>query len=182
MTYPTLPSQYFHLLRRQAHAAERKPLVVFTPKLLLRHPRARSAVDALERGSFEEVLPDPLDLGDVRRVLLCTGKVAVDLMARRDELGLHNVAIVRLEQLYPFPHVAIDTQLARYPSAGEVSWVQEEPENMGAWTFVFAHLQHHHRDIGLISRAESASPAAGSATVHAQEQEELLEEAFEGLA
>jgi 2-oxoglutarate dehydrogenase E1 component len=184
VTYPTFPSQYFHLLRRQVHAPERKPLVVFTPKSLLRHPRARSTADELVEGSFEEVVADrgDLDPDGVRRVLLCSGKVAVDLEARRQDLGFSNVAIVRLEQLYPFPHVAIDENLARFPNAHDVYWIQEEPENMGAWTFVFSHLQHQRRDIQLVARPESASPAVGSKTVHEQEQEELLEEAFDGLA
>jgi 2-oxoglutarate dehydrogenase E1 component len=96
-------------------------------------------------------------------------------------MGLSNAAIVRVEQLYPCPHAAIDAQLDRYPGA-EVYWVQEEPENFGAWTFVFAKLQHHHREISLVARPESGSPATGSKTIHGQEQEELLEEAFEGLS
>src|SRR5581483_4004197 len=121
--------------------------------------------------------PDP---AGVRRVLLCTGKVAVDLMTKRDDAGIGSVAVVRLEQLYPFPHVGIDEQIARYPNATDVLWVQEEPENMGAWRFVFAQLQHHHREIGVVARPESSSPATGSKTVHGQEQEELLEAAFEG--
>jgi 2-oxoglutarate dehydrogenase E1 component len=183
VTYPTLPAQYFHLLRRQMHMTARKPLIVFTPKSLLRHPRAKSSPDDLTRGSFEEVLADPAapDPAGVRRVLLCTGKVAVDLMTKRDELHSGEVAIVRLEQLYPFPHVALDEQITRYANHSELIWVQEEPENMGAWRFVFANLQHQYRDIAVIARPESASPATGSKTVHSQEQEELLEEAFEGL-
>ena len=182
VVYPTLPAQYFHALRRQVHMTSRKPLIVFTPKSLLRHPRARSTPDDLAHGSFEEVLPDPADPDPsaVRRVLLCSGKVAVDLMTKRDELATGGVAIVRLEQLYPFPHVALDEQIGRYANASELVWLQEEPENMGAWRFVFANLQHQDRDIAVIARPESASPAAGSKTVHEQEQEELLEEAFEG--
>jgi 2-oxoglutarate dehydrogenase E1 component len=117
----------------------------------------------------------------VRRVLLCSGKVAVDLMESRDERALQDVAIVRLEQLYPFPHAALDTELNRYPKAAEVYWVQEEPENMGAWSFVFTHLQHQRRDVELVSRPESGSPATGSKVCHDQEQEELLEDAFDGL-
>jgi 2-oxoglutarate dehydrogenase E1 component len=183
VTYPTEAAQYFHLLRRQVHADRPTPLIVFTPKSLLRHQRSRSDIDALTRGSFEEVLPDPSspEPDKVSRILLCTGKVAVDLMQRRDELAASNVAIVRLEQLYPFPHSALDAELTRYPAAAEVYWVQEEPENMGAWSFVFTHLQHQRRDVELVSRPESGSPATGSKTVHDQEQEELLEDAFDGL-
>jgi multifunctional 2-oxoglutarate metabolism enzyme len=184
VVYPTLPAQYFHLLRRQVHMDERKPLVILTPKSLLRHPAARSTRDDLEKGSFEEVLSDPVVLqpDGVRRVLLSTGKVAVDLLERRRELGLSNVAILRLEQLYPFPHAALDAELSKYPKDVEVCWVQEEPENMGPWIFVFSHLQHQKRDVGLVSRPENASPATGSKSIHAQEQEELLEDAFDGLA
>ena len=182
VAYPTLPAQYFHLLRRQSYMPARKPLVVFTPKSLLRHPAARSAQKDLTEGSFEEVLGDPSspDPAKVRRVLLCTGKIAVDLMTRRNDSNLDNVAIVRLEQLYPFPHSAFDEQIARYPDA-ETFWVQEEPENMGAWAFVFQKLQHHGCTLQLVSRPESGSPAVGSKTIHEQEQDELLEEAFEGL-
>jgi multifunctional 2-oxoglutarate metabolism enzyme len=182
VTYPTTPHQYFHLLRRQTYMHDRKPLIVFTPKSLLRHPAARSTRAELEEGSFEEVLADPTepDPAQVRRVLFCTGKVAVDLETRRKELGTSAAAIVRVEQLYPFPHSAIDAQLERYKGA-EIYWVQEEPENMGAWTFVFSKLQHHHCEIQLVSRPESGSPATGSKAIHGQETDELLEEAFEGL-
>jgi 2-oxoglutarate decarboxylase len=184
VVYPTMPHQYFHLLRRQMYARDRKPLIVFTPKSLLRHPAARSTKASLEAGSFEEVLTDPEDqnLTDVKRVLLCTGKISIDLLSRRRELGLTNVAIVRIEQLYPFPHAAIDVQIERFAaSRPEMFWVQEEPENMGAWSFVFTQLQHHKCEIDLISRPESGSPATGSKSIHAQEQDELLEAAFEGL-
>ncbi len=187
VTYPTMPHQYFHLLRRQMYARERKPLIVFTPKSLLRHPAARSARDDFVNGSFEEVLADPDEqtLSDVRRVVLCTGKVAIDLLGRRRELGLTNVAVVRVEQLYPFPHAAIDAQCERYssgPTQPELVWVQEEPENMGAWAFVFTQMQHHGCTLELVARPESGSPAAGSKTIYGQEQDELLEQAFEGLA
>jgi 2-oxoglutarate dehydrogenase E1 component len=177
-----MPHQYFHLLRRQMYARDRKPLIVFTPKSLLRHPAARSTREDLASGSFEEVLVDPEghDLVDVKRVLLCSGKIAIDLLARRRELDVKNVAIVRVEQLYPFPHSGVDAQLERYAGA-EVFWVQEEPENMGAWAFVFTQLQHHKCDIELVSRPESGSPATGSKTIHGQEQDELLEAAFEAL-
>ncbi|HVL80466.1 MAG TPA: multifunctional oxoglutarate decarboxylase/oxoglutarate dehydrogenase thiamine pyrophosphate-binding subunit/dihydrolipoyllysine-residue succinyltransferase subunit, partial [Actinomycetota bacterium] len=184
VAYPTLPAQYFHLLRRQAHSPESKPLVVLTPKSMLRSPVARSAAQDFTSGSFRVLLPDPADPdpAQVRRLLLCTGKIGHDLAARRNELGISSAAVVRLEQLYPFPHVEVDEQVARYRNLEQVSWVQEEPENMGAWTFVFARLQKQVPNIGVIARPESASPAAGSQAVHQQEQEELLEEAFDGLS
>jgi 2-oxoglutarate dehydrogenase E1 component len=182
VAYPTSPHQYFHLLRRQMYLRDRKPLVVFTPKSLLRHPAARSTREQFATGSFEEVLADTEQLVDVKRILLCTGKVAIDLEGKRRELGLKNAAIVRVEQLYPFPHSGVDAELDRYASGKpEIVWVQEEPENMGAWSFVFTQLQHHKCDIDLISRPESGSPATGSKTIHAQEQDEILEAAFDGL-
>jgi multifunctional 2-oxoglutarate metabolism enzyme len=184
VTYPTLPHQYFHLLRRQALMDDPRPLVVFTPKSLLRHPAARSSRKDLESGSFLEVLPDPdaVDPNGVRRVLLCSGKVAIDLMARRREMEVDNVSIIRVEQLYPFPHAAIDAELAKYPASPEVCWVQEEPENMGPWSFVFTRLQHHEFDLGVVARPASGSPATGSKTIHSQEQDELVSSAFEDLA
>ncbi len=184
VAYPTLASQYFHLLRRQVLMPVPKPLIVFTPKSLLRHPRARSPREELTKGCFEEVLPDPAspDPSNVRRILLCTGKVAIDLMESRDARKVDDIAIVRLEQLYPFPHAALDEELGRYPSSAEVCWVQEEPENMGAWAFVFTHLQQQRRDVDLVCRPESGSPATGSKTVHDQEQDELLEDALSGGA
>jgi 2-oxoglutarate dehydrogenase E1 component len=181
VTFPTLPAQFFHLLRRQALSSDKRPLIVLTPKSLLRSPAARSATGELEHGRFQEVLSDPdrPDAAGVRRVLLCSGKVAIDLMKRRRELKTSSVAIVRLEQLYPFPHLALDEAVAPYTGA-EVVWVQEEPENMGAWTFVFAKVQHQLPQIRPVARPESASPAAGSSVVHQREEEELLEAAFDG--
>ena len=183
VTYPTLPGQYFHLLRRQMYMPVRKPLIVFTPKSLLRHPMARSARHDLTQGSFEEVLSDPAapDPSKVRRILFCTGKVAVDLMTRRNEIKAEGVAIVRLEQLYPFPHTSVDAEIAK-DSGAEIFWVQEEPDNMGAWTFFFQRMQHHECKIELVSRPGSGSPAVGSKTIHGQEQEELVDAAFEGLS
>ncbi|HVE90846.1 MAG TPA: multifunctional oxoglutarate decarboxylase/oxoglutarate dehydrogenase thiamine pyrophosphate-binding subunit/dihydrolipoyllysine-residue succinyltransferase subunit [Actinomycetota bacterium] len=180
--YPSLPAQYFHLLRRQAGTDNPKPLIVLTPKSLLRSPVARSAAEDFTSGSFREILGDPAagSDSDVRRILLSSGKITHELLARREQLGAGSVAIVRVEQLYPFPHVQIDEQLARYSNAQDVVWVQEEPENMGAWSFVFAKLQHQVPGIRPVARPESASPASGSHAVHQQEQEELLEASFEG--
>jgi 2-oxoglutarate dehydrogenase E1 component len=181
----TTAAQFFHLLRRQVRRDVRKPLAVFSPKYLLRAREARSSIDAFTRGSFLEVIDDPTiqDPSAVRRVILCSGKVAYDVMKRRDERGAP-VAVVRVEQLYPWPHEQISALLDRYDQADSVHWVQEEPENMGPWPFVERRLHDLIPDrakLGHASRAESGSPAVGSSTVHAQEQEELLDRAFEGV-
>jgi 2-oxoglutarate decarboxylase len=177
---PSTPAQYFHLLRRQALRGVRKPLVVATPKSLLRLPAARSGGEELAAGRFAEVLADPEgpEPGKARRVLLCSGKVAYDLHRHRQETGTDDVAIVRLEQLYPFPAAGLKAELDRYGDAEPV-WVQEEPENMGAWRFV--HLSAERR-LGLrlrgITRDEGAAPATGSPTIHDQQQRHLVEQAF----
>jgi 2-oxoglutarate dehydrogenase complex dehydrogenase (E1) component-like enzyme len=184
---PSTPAQYFHLLRRQMHRDVRKPLIVFTPKSLLRLPAARSRTDEFVTGHFQETVADPIEpeVASVRRVLLASGKIAFDLEAYREKQGIVGVAILRLEQLYPFPHDQILEHLERYPNADELRWVQEEPENMGA--YVFIHFQLHSFRLpqgvrfGHVSREESASPATGSATVHEREQQDLLKRAFEGL-
>jgi 2-oxoglutarate dehydrogenase E1 component len=185
VTDPTTPAQYFHLLRSQVRGDERTPLVVFTPKSLLRARQARSPITAFTTGSFAEVLDDPVAAHDdfdpsaVTRVVLCTGKVAYDAMARRDEMGADGarVVVVRVEQLYPWPKATIEATLARYPQAREVVWLQEEPENMGAWSFVHGRLHRTLRDthtLRHVSRAESASPATGSSALHRLEQEDLI--------
>ncbi len=179
-------AQYFHLLRRQVRRPDhRKPLVVFTPKYLLRAKEARSSIDELAAGRFRETLDDPgvADPAAVRRVVLCSGKVAHEALARRDETGAP-VAVVRVEQLYPWPGDQVRDIVARYESADSLVWLQEEPENMGAWGFVHARLHAvlpERIKLSHASRAESGSPATGSHAVHVQEQEELLESAFAGL-
>jgi 2-oxoglutarate dehydrogenase E1 component len=160
IVYPTTPAQYFHVLRRQALRRWRKPLVVMTPKSLLRHPGSTSSFDDLGAGRrFERVIADR----PAPHVLLCSGKIYFDLAAKRDELKRDDVAIVRLEQLYPFPEDA-----RQYTSA---TWVQEEPRNMGAWTFVRAQLGD---GLHCVARPDSASPAAGSAAMHKHEQSALV--------
>jgi 2-oxoglutarate dehydrogenase E1 component len=185
VTEPTTAAQYFHLLRSQVKGEERRPLVVFTPKSLLRARQARSPIASFTSGSFAEVLDDPatghedFDPAAVRRVVLCTGKVAYDAIGRRDELGEAGagVAVVRVEQLYPWPKSTIKGILRGYPNAREVVWLQEEPENMGAWNFASGRLQRLLKDkytLSHVSRAESASPASGSAALHRLEQDDLL--------
>ncbi|HEY3208665.1 MAG TPA: multifunctional oxoglutarate decarboxylase/oxoglutarate dehydrogenase thiamine pyrophosphate-binding subunit/dihydrolipoyllysine-residue succinyltransferase subunit [Actinomycetota bacterium] len=183
---PSMPAQYFHLLRRQVHRDIRKPLVVFTPKSLLRLPAARSRTGEFVSGHFQELLPEARDLSadSVRSVLLCSGKVYYDLAERREKEGRDDVAILRLEQLYPFPGDQMLETLKVYPNLRSARWVQEEPENMGGYAFVHARLHSAlPREVTFshAAREESASPAAGSATLHGQEQEDLLTAAFEGL-
>ncbi|MCF6743279.1 multifunctional oxoglutarate decarboxylase/oxoglutarate dehydrogenase thiamine pyrophosphate-binding subunit/dihydrolipoyllysine-residue succinyltransferase subunit [Blastococcus sp. KM273128] len=183
----TTPGNYFHLLRRQALSDVHRPLVVFTPKSLLRAKAAVSPVEAFTEENFRPVLPDtgvggePLDGSAVRRVLLCSGKVAYDLMAQRENEGTADTAIVRVEQLYPLPAEQIRAELERYPNASDVVWVQEEPANMGAWQFMAVNLPEElpeGRTLRRVSRRASASPAVGSAKVHEVEQRKLVAEAF----
>ncbi len=179
---PTSGAQYFHLLRSQVTRERVTPLVIFTPKSLLRAAATRSSLASFEDGSFARVLDDAaVDAASVTRVVLAGGKVAHEAIARRDELGLANVAVVRVEQLYPWPAEEIEAVLAGYPSAHEVVWLQEEPENMGAWPFV--HLQMHkalrETSVRHVARNESASPATGSHLVHDAEQADLLARALQ---
>ncbi|MDQ3985481.1 MAG: multifunctional oxoglutarate decarboxylase/oxoglutarate dehydrogenase thiamine pyrophosphate-binding subunit/dihydrolipoyllysine-residue succinyltransferase subunit [Actinomycetota bacterium] len=186
VTQPSTPAQYFHLLRRQLHRSIRKPIVVLTPKSLLRHPDVKSATAALAGGAFKEVLDDPLvdDPDGVERILLCTGKIAYSLRDHRQETEAP-AAVVRVEQLYPFPEDLLSEVLERYPDATELWWVQEEPENMGAWAFMQSRLERLLRDgmkLSHVARPESASPATGSPKLHEQEQQATLEEAFSELS
>jgi len=181
VAWPTTAAQYFHLLRRQALRAARKPLVVLTPKSLLRLPAARSRVEELAASRFNEVLPDPahLDPGKVRRLLLASGKVFYDLAKRRKDAGIEDVAIVRLEQLYPFPAQQIRQQLNTYHQAAGPVWVQEEPDNMGAGRYLrLAFERTLGVDLAVISRREAAAPATGSPSIHQRQQEEILDRAF----
>ncbi len=174
---PTTAAQYFHLLRSQVKRERATPLVVFTPKSLLRAAATRSPLAALVTGSFQPVLDDPgAERARVTRVVLASGKVAHEALARRDEVGARAVAVVRVEQLYPWPTQAIEAVLAGYPGVSEVVWLQEEPENMGAWPFVHHRLHAHLRERAVthVARAESASPATGSGLVHSAEQADLL--------
>lgn len=180
VTVPSAPAQYFHLLRRQVRREFRKPLIVMTPKSLLRHKQAVSPVEQLSQGRFQEVIDDPADAERVRRVLVCSGKVYYDLVAKREEVGKsREVAIVRLEQLYPWPAEALKAALSRYRGAREWVWVQEESQNMGGWTFAAPRLQELMGfPFQYVGRDASASPATGSHSVHDREQEELVEAAI----
>jgi 2-oxoglutarate dehydrogenase E1 component len=183
IVFPTTPAQYFHVLRRQALRRWKKPLVILTPKSLLRHSQATSSLDALASGGFERILADDFSR-DVppSRIILCTGKIYYDLAARRQEESRQDVVIVRVEQLYPLQDSAIAGALERYPEETPVYWVQEEPENMGAWPYMRMRFRGNLLErlpFRGIFRAESASPATGSTSSHKLETAQLLDEAFE---
>ncbi|MGH9047958.1 MAG: multifunctional oxoglutarate decarboxylase/oxoglutarate dehydrogenase thiamine pyrophosphate-binding subunit/dihydrolipoyllysine-residue succinyltransferase subunit, partial [Acidimicrobiales bacterium] len=189
---PSTAAQYFHLLRSQVLGSQRRPLIVVTPKSLLRAQVSRSALEELTRGSFAEVLdaPNVTDPQAVQRVVLASGKVAFEAIGRcrsrlaedppEGSLPAEAIAVVRVEQLYPWPESALAEVLDRYPNAAEIVWLQEEPENMGAWSFVHGRLHRLLRDryrLVHVSRPESASPATGSAAQHQLEQANLLDRA-----
>jgi 2-oxoglutarate dehydrogenase E1 component len=182
VVYPSTAAQYFHALRRQALSNRRCPLVCFTPKRYLRMPQSASPVAALTEGGFTTVLDDrgPVQPDTVTRVLLCTGKIAHELIDRRDEIGA-SVAVVRVEQLYPWPDDEIIAALDRYPNATQAWWVQEEPANMGAWNYAHGKLHRILRDraeLRHVARPAGAAPACGSQIVHDREQAALLDTAL----
>ncbi|PZS02759.1 MAG: multifunctional oxoglutarate decarboxylase/oxoglutarate dehydrogenase thiamine pyrophosphate-binding subunit/dihydrolipoyllysine-residue succinyltransferase subunit [Pseudonocardiales bacterium] len=193
VAYCSTPANYFHLLRRHARRAPRRPMIVFTPKSLLRLKAATSAIDDFTAGAFAPVLPDPdipgrpADPSTVRRVLLCSGKVFYDLATARakPESGTESgtAAIVRLEQLYPLSEAALSETLGAYPNAESFVWVQEEPANQGGWPFMALHLPEllpGSVPLQLVSRAAAASPATGSGKVHEQQQQALVARALTG--
>ena len=183
---PTTPAQIYHLLRRQVIRPLRKPLVVLTPKSLLRHPLAISTLEDLADGSFQTVIPevDPIEPKKVERLVLCSGKVYYDLLAKRRTEGREDIAVVRIEQLYPFPEDDLTEVLAQYKNLKHIVWCQEEPMNQGAWYC----SQHHMRRVAsahkkalfleYAGREASAAPACGYASLHAEQQEKLLQDAF----
>ncbi|MCB1181522.1 MAG: 2-oxoglutarate dehydrogenase E1 component [Chlamydiia bacterium] len=181
---PTTPAQYFHLLRRQVLRMVRKPLIVFTPKGLLRHPQALSALSKLERGTFQEMIDDSqiIEKGKVNRILFCSGKVYYDLLKERENRGIHHIAIVRVEQLYPFHTDRFTSILSAYSSCKEFYWVQEEPRNMGGWDYIRPILNGlipKQGEFHYVGRARAASPAIGSHRMHVKEQTQILQMAFE---
>ncbi len=178
--YPTTPAQYFHLLRRQVRQEASKPLVVMTPKSLLRLPQATSSVDQLVGGGFYPIIGDSVDPAGVERVVICSGKVYYDLLAELEKSNEGRVAILRLEQFYPFPQTLLQQWLVAYTRAQEIFWVQEEPQNMGGWAFMRPRLEALLRDdqeLRYVGRTASASPATGSYTIHQLEQQQLVREA-----
>ncbi len=176
----TTPAQYFHLLRRQARSCVRKPLVVMTPKSLLRHPRAVSRLRELSEGAFQEILADPAAPRSPRRLVFCTGKIFYDLVAAREKQKDATTEIVRIEQLYPFPEAKIAALLEKHPDLTEATWVQEEPRNRGAWMFIKDRFQRSWPALSMyyVGREESASPATGSHARHEREQAEIVEAAL----
>jgi 2-oxoglutarate dehydrogenase E1 component len=176
---PSTAAQYFQLLRRQALRRWRKPLVVFTPKSMLRHPDASSPVEDFLRPRFEWVVPDR-EISAARRILICSGKIGHELRAERKRRGDTETAILFLDQLYPFPKKELRAEIARHPDAREIVWVQEEPANMGALSYALPRIQHYIPDIPVrsVKRSPSASPATGSAKAHELEQKTLLTLAF----
>lgn len=173
----TTPANLFHLLRRQVLRKFRTPLVVFTPKSLLRHPRVISSLDELAEGKFKEVIDDDnVDVPDVKRVVFCSGKIYYDLLAKKEEYEARDIALVRIEQLHPFPKEQIDAILKKYKSALVHLWVQEEPENMGPWMY----MNYRFRNVPLIhiTRQASGSPAVGLHEIHHLEQDEIIYKVF----
>ena len=183
---PTTASQIFHILRRQMVRNLRKPLVIMTPKSLLRNKDATSPLSEFTRGSFQTIIPDSnpdvaKKAEKVKRVIACSGKVYYDLVKKRADKGADDVAIVRVEQLYPFPHKAFSAELKKYPNATDVVWCEDEPQNQGAWFFVQHYIHENMLDgqkLGYSGRASSASPAVGYAHLHQDQQKALVDGAF----
>ncbi len=181
---PTSASQIFHVLRRQMVRMFRKPLVIMTPKSLLRAKDACAPLAEFTKGEFKTVIGETsteVNADKVRRVIACSGKVYYDLVKARAEQKSGDVAILRVEQLYPFPHRAFAAEMKKYPAATEVVWCQDEPQNQGAWFFVQHYIHENMLDgqkLGYAGRAASASPAVGYAHLHQEQQRALLEQAF----
>jgi 2-oxoglutarate dehydrogenase E1 component len=180
---PTAPAQMFHMLRRQLIRPYRKPLVVMSPKSLLRHTLSVSTLDDLASGAFQPVIPeqDTLAPSKVRRVVLCSGKVYYDLLQARRERQGQEIAIVRIEQLYPFPHDQVRAELQRYNRARQVVWTQEEPRNQGAWDMIKHRLQAclgPSQRLGYAGRPPFAAPAVGYLSMHIEQQKALVDEAL----
>jgi len=183
---PSTPAQMYHMIRRQMVRPYRKPLIVMTPKSLLRHKLSTSSLEELHSGQFQNVIPelDKLVNKNVKRVVLCTGKVYYDLLEQRREDKIKDIAIVRVEQLYPFPRNEVIAELKRYPNANEVVWCQEEPKNQGAWYQIMHHIKRCVEDrhsVLYAGREASASPAAGYLAVHREQQSRLVHAALSPL-
>ena len=175
---PTTPANMFHLLRRQVKMNTRLPLVIFTPKSLLRHPMVISKITEFEKGRFEEIIDDPLGVPElIEKVVFTSGRLYYDLEKYQVENGITNIAIVRMEQIYPIPEEKISKILKRYKKSETLIWAQDEPENMGAWPFINRKLGH--LGFELVARKESASPAVGLMDKHKKGLAALLDKVFE---
>jgi 2-oxoglutarate dehydrogenase E1 component len=182
---PTTPAQMFHLLRRQMVRPYRTPLIVMTPKSLLRHRLAVSSLDELTHGQYQVLIPetDPIDPAEVERVVFCSGKVYYDLLEARRARGQTNVALLRIEQLYPFPKEAFASALEAYAHVEEIVWCQEEPQNQGAWDQIkhrFHNLIQDGKRPYYVGRPASAAPAVGHRAAHVEQHERLIDEALSG--
>ncbi len=180
---PTTPAQMFHMLRRQMVRGVRKPLIVMTPKSMLRHKLSTSTMTELQDGSFQLLIPDTLasDTAKVTRLVLCSGKVYYDLVEEYEKRGVTDVAIARVEQLYPFPRIEVAAELKRFENAKELVWCQEEPMNQGAWFQIRHHLQAaigEQVPIQYVGRVRSPAPACGHFNTHVKEQTALVNDAL----
>lgn len=174
---PTSPANLFHLLRQQLKRDFRLPLVIFTPKSLLRHPRCVSGIDDFENGQYQDVIDDPdTDIPEVRRVVFCTGKIYYDLLEKKEEFNARDIALIRMEQLHPFPEQKVAGILKKYRNNLLTLWVQEEPENMGAWYYIQNRMRKYH--IVPVTRLPSGSPAVGLYKIHDMQQKEIIEKVF----
>jgi 2-oxoglutarate dehydrogenase E1 component len=184
---PTTAAQIFHVLRRQMIRQFRKPLILMTPKSLLRNKEAASPLSEFTKGGFQTIIgerDESIDAKQVTRLVMCSGKVYYDLVKQRAEKKIGDVAIIRLEQLYPFPHKALTTELKKYPKLEDVVWCQDEPQNQGAWFFVQHNILENMSDgmkLGYAGRPASASPDCGYAHLHQEQQKSLLNAAFAKL-
>lgn len=173
----TTPANFFHVLRRQLYRKFRKPLIVFTPKSLLRHPKCKSELKEFTEARFQEVIDDRIDNENVNKLVFCSGKIYYELIEEREKINNKSIAFVRIEQLYPFPEKQVFEIIEKYSGAKTVLWVQEEPVNMGAWPFIRNILKE--KSIKVIGRPPSGSPATGSIKFHALRQRKIIDKTFE---
>lgn len=179
VAYPTTPAQMFHVLRRQMKQSFRKPMILLTPKSLLRHPRCVSSIEDMCTGAFQEIIFDHAAQTAVRRVLICTGKIFYDLIEERDKRGITDTAIIRIEQLYPLRYDLFDEELSKLSADSSFVWVQEEPENMGAWHHIRPGLSERCRSLRFVGRPADSCPAVGSHRLHVEQQAAIINLAFE---
>jgi len=179
----TTPAQYFHVLRRQVISQHKKPLILMTPKSMLRHPLAVSSIDDFSSGCFQHILDDKIDdKSQIRRLVLCSGKVYYDALSERIKQKSENIALIRIEQLYPLDIEKINEIINTYKNLKDIVWLQEEPQNMGGWNYIYSNLQKAiNRNIEYIGRCASASVATGSYSLHLKEQSEIINNIFSNI-